>query len=145
MASGSLYFDPTEYTKWRFFDPDTLNDDFLRKLEARARFYRDGTDLAVLYNSPFAISNNTNMDFLCALLTEKEEAHERLEAWADSIIHCLELILDAVGDYVDVIAFAGDAGTQTAVSFIYFVGATTAATSGTTSHSGLHTHAAGCT
>ena len=117
MPAGGHYFDSVEYPQWPIVDLDVLTDEVLRDLETRARAYRTGTVLAIILNTPCAISNSTNPDFMCALLLEKEEAHERLEQWADSIVVFLGKILDAVKDYVDIVAFSGDAGSQNAPLF----------------------------
>ena len=112
MAPGSWYFDPVEYPAWRVFRTEDFGDDLLRSLEERSGALRRSSDRALLFNSPFAVSNSTSADFLRDLLTEKEEAHERLEAWADSAVACLKPVLDAIRGSVDVITFSGDAGTQ---------------------------------
>ena len=117
MVAGGIYFDPVEYPQWRTFGPELFTDGILRHVEERARYLHDSTDLAVFYNSPFAVSNSTSVDYLCALLAEKEEAHERIEKWASSIVESLKLVLDAVKGYIDVIGFSGDAGTQKASLF----------------------------
>ena len=117
MPPGGLYFDPVDYPKWPRVDPDALTDEVLRDLENRARRCRECTDRAVLLNTPYAISNSTSPDFLCALLLEKAEAHERLEAWADGLVRGVARLVDAVTGSVDIMAFSGDAGSQTASLF----------------------------
>ena len=112
MPTGGLYFDPVEYPQWPDFSAAWATDEALVQLEARARRCRESTDRAILLNSPWAISNSTSSDFMCALLLEKDEAHDRLEQWADSIVHGLGRVLDAVKDHVDIITFSGDAGSQ---------------------------------
>jgi len=112
MPAGGLYFDPADYPKWRDYDPGELTDDVLRDLETRARMCHESTDLAVILNVPYTVFNGTSPDFLCALVLEKEEVHERLELWTDHVIECLKLLLEAVRDTVSIIAFSGDAGAQ---------------------------------
>lgn len=114
MARNSIYFDPVPSSQWRTFPAERYTDEVLCDLEKRARACRQNTELAVFYNSEFAVTNTNSVDFLCALLTEKHESHARLEAWSDSIVDSLKLVLDAIKGTVDIIAFSGDAGSQAA-------------------------------
>ena len=112
MPAGGMYFDPVEYPQWPIFNPDALTDEILCDIEQRARQVRQSTDLAIVLNTPWAVSNSTSADFMCALLLEKEHAHEHLEQWADAIILCFDRILDAIRGHVDIVTFSGDAGSQ---------------------------------
>ena len=94
-----------------------LTDKVLRDIETRTRQCRQSTDLAIVLNTLFTVSNSTNADFMCALLLEKAEAHERLEQWADATIAGFDRILDAVRGNVDILTFSGDAGSQNAPLF----------------------------
>jgi len=112
MLPDSYYFDPIEYPKWRNYYPSDLTNEVLRDIEKRARYCHENTDLAVILNVPYTIFNGTSPDFLCALILEKDEVHERLEIWTNNVLQCLSKLVDAVKDYVIVMAFSGDAGSQ---------------------------------
>jgi len=114
MAPGGYYFDPVEYPKWRTYDPAELTDEVLRDIENRARICHEQTDLAVCLNVAYTIFNGTSPEFLCALITDKDEVHERLEIWREQVVACLSRLLDAVKDYVQIMVFSGDAGSQKA-------------------------------
>jgi len=117
MPKGGLYFDSLDYPKFPSYDPADITDEILLDIQKRSKFYRDNTDYAILLNGPWAISNSTNTDFMCALLLEKDETHDALEKWADDLIQCVKKVVDAVKGYVDIIAFSGDAGSQNAPLF----------------------------
>ena len=112
MPPNGFYFDTIEYPAWRTFDCDDLTDEVLQDLQTRARWYRENTDLAIILNSPYAISNTTSPDFMCALILEKDEAHDRLQQWAESIVKCIDKLVGALSGYVDMMSFSGDAGSQ---------------------------------
>ena len=114
MAPGGYYFDPVEYPKWRSYDAADLTDEVLRDIESRAKICFEESDLAVCLNVPYTIFNGTSPDFLCALIAEKDEVHERLEVWREQVVACLSRLLDAVKGYVQIMAFSGDAGSQKA-------------------------------
>lgn len=114
MAAGSYYFDAVEYPKWRDYPPEDLTDALLEDVACRAKLCHDETDLAVILNVPYTIFNGTSPDFLCALLVEPDDVHERVEKWTQNVILCLDRLLDAVRDHVSVMAFSGDAGSQKA-------------------------------
>ena len=112
MPSGGIYFDAMSYAKWRDYDPAALTDAVLKDIQSQIAYCHDNTDLAVVLNVPYTIFNGTSVEFLCALMDEKEEVHRRLTVWGDHVLQCLGLLLDAAGDKVSVMAFSGDAGMQ---------------------------------
>ena len=114
MPSEGFYLDALEYPQWRTYDPEALTRQILEELKDQARYWHNESDYAIVLNAPFALFNGTSPEFLCALLLEKDEVHERLETWADGIISGVLQLLEAVGDFCDVIAFSGDLGTQKA-------------------------------
>ena len=64
---------------------------------------------ALVFATPWGISNSSSPDFMCALLVEKDDAHERLEEWSNRIVQGLARVLDAIKPHVQVILFSGDA------------------------------------
>lgn len=112
MPPGGYYFDAVEFPKWRDYDPASLTDAVLEDVRTQTRFWHENSDLAVILNVPYTIFNGTSPDFLCALLIEQDEVHERLELWTEHVLACLRLLIDAVGDSVSIMAFSGDAGMQ---------------------------------
>jgi uroporphyrinogen decarboxylase len=114
MPPDGHYFDPCDYVKWRDSDPSVYTDEIVEHLAERCRIARQSTELAVVLSVPFTIFNGTNTDFLCALYTDKEEAHERVGRWVDHTVEALDRLFRATGNMVDVFAFSGDAGTQRA-------------------------------
>ena len=114
MPPSGPYFDPVSYPKWRDYDPASLSDAMLSDIARRTRIAAEATDLAVVLSVPYTIFNGTSPEFLMALVTEKDQVHERLTVWVDNILKCLRSLLDAVGETVAVMVFSGDAGTQKA-------------------------------
>jgi len=114
MPEGGLYFDPVSYEKWRDYHPADLTDDVLADIEQQARTADESTDLAVVLGVPYTLFNGPSPEFLMALIGEKAEAHDRLARWADHVLECLHMLLDAVRGTVSVMVFSGDAGTQKA-------------------------------
>lgn len=112
MPSNGFYFDPVNYAQWRIYDPNLITDEIIADVKTQARYYHENTDLAVVLNLPFSLFNSSSPDFLCALLTEKEKSHKKLAQWSDAIIKCVDKIIDEVKDYISVITFTGDVGTQ---------------------------------
>ena len=66
MPQQGLYFDPVEHPPWPSIDLDFITDELLQDVATRSRRCRQQTDLAVLLNSPWGISNCSNPDFLCS-------------------------------------------------------------------------------
>ena len=112
MPPGGHYFDPLDYPQWPVAGPGGMSDELLRDLERRARLLHENTDRAIILNGPWAISNSTSADFMCALLMEKDEAHDRLDRWAEAIVRDLAGVVDAVDGHVQAVCFSGDAGSQ---------------------------------
>ena len=117
MPAGGWYFDPVEYPQWPTIDPDALTDELLADIRTRAHRCRDDTDLAVVLNTPWAISNSTSADFMCDLMLAKDKSHDQLDRWSDSIVQCLAKLLETANGCVDVMCFSGDAGAQNAPLF----------------------------
>jgi uroporphyrinogen decarboxylase len=112
MPPGGIYFDAVSYPQWRDYDPAALTDRVLQDIEKRVAYCHANTDLAVVLNVPYTLFNGTSPDFLCALIDEPEEAHRRMDIWADHVVECLRLLMDAVRGNVSLMAFSGDAGMQ---------------------------------
>lgn len=117
MPAGGQYFDAVDYPKWPVIDSSSLTDPVLCDLEQRARYLHEHTDKALVFTTPWGISNSSSADFMCALLLEKDEAHDRLEEWSNKLVEGLARVLDAVKPYLHVILFSGDAGSQQAPLF----------------------------
>ena len=117
MPANGQYFDAVEYPTWPTIDPSFLTDQVLRDIERRAQFFYSHTDKALVFGAPWPISNSTSADFMCALLLEKDQAHQGLEQWSQDIVRCLARLLPAIKPYVQVIMFSGDAGSQNAPLF----------------------------
>lgn len=113
LPPDGLYFDALAYPKWRDYDPASLTDAVLTDIQNRIAWCHANTDLAIVLNLPYTIFNGPSPDFLCALMEEPDEAHQKLETWTDHVLECLRLLMDAVRGKVSVMTFSGDAGMQT--------------------------------
>ena len=58
MPPDGLYFDWTEFAKWRDYDPAELTDEVLNDIAERARFCRENTDLDCLCAGPCPTDEN---------------------------------------------------------------------------------------
>lgn len=137
MPKGGLYFDYADATalsdapdpmppeQWRSHIY-VYTDEDLRTLERRARALHTGTDYAVV--SEFAMCKFGSMnrtiaglspsDWLCALLTDEAYIDDVLGVCCEQALLNARLLLEAVGDNVDVILTSSvDFGTQRAEIF----------------------------
>ena len=132
MPKDGYYFDylrPTMAERridpGAFRPPDSVSDEELRFLEARSRHLYENTDKAVLgWGASISLmglstlmSDNITQgsldEWLCMLMTEKETANEMMGRYVDSVIKCMELYHQAVGDRCfGWGAASDDAGTQ---------------------------------
>jgi len=128
MPKDGFYFDAIDYGEW---DPDfkppsmkemrerarqwIIGEGLLRHFADRARHLRENTDKALVLGAWTTGVHYVGRltEFLCLLATDREYIRDLFMLAAETSIKKLELLWEAVGDNVDLIAFSGlDFGTQ---------------------------------
>ena len=108
-----------------FQPPDTVPDEELEVVAARARFLYENTDKAILgWGASITLIGLSSLlatnltqgaldEWLLMLMTEKETAHEMMGRYVEAAISCMKLYHQAVGDRCFAWGIASDdAGTQ---------------------------------
>jgi len=129
MPKDGFYFDTIGYNAWdvnytppkiedlrKTADRWVLGDGVLRHLSERARQLRRNTDKALVLGAWGATGVHyvgRLTEFLCLLASDREYVRDLFMLCNEASLRNLELLWEAVGDNVDVIAFSGlDFGTQ---------------------------------
>ena len=132
MPNGGFYFDhvrptmaSTQIDPAAFKPIAQVKDEELAEMATRGEFLYNNTDKAILgwgagislIGLSFLLSENITQgsldEWYCALMTEKEMAHEMMGRYVDAAIQRLKQCHQAIGDYCFAWGIASDdAGTQ---------------------------------
>jgi uroporphyrinogen decarboxylase len=125
MPSGGFYFDDVYYPlsnadsvedieKWEM---GTLSEEFLSALRKEAKNLYENTDYAIMgsFGGNIIEGGQSLMgweNFMTALLANRKLVEALIEKLVEGHLRNLELYLDAVGDYIQIIQMGDDLGTQ---------------------------------
>jgi uroporphyrinogen decarboxylase len=125
MPSGGFYFDDVYYPlsnadsvedieKWEM---GTLSEEFLSALRKEAKNLYENTDYAIMgsFGGNIIEGGQSLMgweNFMTALLANRKLVEALIEKLVEGYLRNLELYLDAVGDYIQIIQMGDDLGTQ---------------------------------
>jgi uroporphyrinogen decarboxylase len=124
--AASFYFDSITPAPLRYaetaadldsYDPDTLSDEYLLRLQKEARRLYEETDYAILGSFGGAFLEGGQGlrgwdQFMLDIAGDPSFTEAILDRMLDHYLRNVELYLDAVGDYIHIIQMGGDMGTQ---------------------------------
>ncbi len=123
--ASSYYFDPIYFPladvasveELEAYNPEPLSDEHLARLQVEARQLHEETDYAILGSFGGAFLEGGQglrgwANFMMDLAGDRRFAEALLDRLLEHYLRNVELYLDAVGDYIQVIQMGGDLGTQ---------------------------------
>ena len=121
----SFYFDTvynpladvTTIDEMKKYRPEPLSDEYLTRLQAEAKRLCEETDYAILGSFGGAFLEGGQGlrgwgNFMMDLAGNRSFAEALLDLMLEHYLRNVELYLDAVGDYIQIIQMGGDLGTQ---------------------------------
>jgi uroporphyrinogen decarboxylase len=107
----SYYFDAEDGQSWFNFNTD-LTDEYLTDLQKNTKALYENTDFALSAKFGAAFGSTADPEFLMALIMEPDRIDDMLGEQCEQAIKQLNLINQAIGEYVFCVVAANDLGTQ---------------------------------